>query len=236
VNVGKMLQNTNVRASSHDQETWNDLRQGLREQFPNPQRTGCPKPDVLKRLAQGTMKLEEAETWLDHFSRCSPCFCDFESLRSQAKRRRQFIWRGAAAAVILVGAIFGLWTMGSRHKEVQSVQTARTLQISLHFEDFTSQRDPEDEPHPSLQRLPAKAASLLIYLPAGSEAGNYEIAIFNTRAGGVPLATFAGKAEIEDGTAVLRTSADLSSLPPGDHILALRLLGGRWRYLPVAVS
>jgi hypothetical protein len=230
------IQKAKVLISAPDKATWSALRQGLREQFPNPQRTGCPKSDVLKRLAQGRMKLDEAEVWLDHFSRCSPCFCDFEELRSHTKRRRQFIWGGATAAVIIVGAILGQWMTGWRHRESPSIQTAQTLQISLHFENVTSQRDPEFEPDTSLQQLPRKTISLSIYLPAGSEAGNYEIAIFSMRVAGVPLTTFAGKAEIESGRAVLRTTADLANLEPGARVLALRLPGGRWRYFPVVVS
>jgi hypothetical protein len=53
------------------------LSRGLREQFPNPTRSGCPPADVLKRIAGHEMPLSEAEKWLDHLTSCSPCYADF---------------------------------------------------------------------------------------------------------------------------------------------------------------
>jgi hypothetical protein len=53
------------------------LARGLREEFPNPTRSGCPSADVLKRIADHEMPLSEAEGWLDHLTSCSPCYTDF---------------------------------------------------------------------------------------------------------------------------------------------------------------
>ncbi len=53
------------------------LGRGLREEFPNSKRSGCPPSDVLKRIACHEMPLSEAENWLDHLTSCSPCYIDF---------------------------------------------------------------------------------------------------------------------------------------------------------------
>jgi hypothetical protein len=61
------------------------LGRGLLKEFPNPERSGCPGSDVLKRIASKTMPLAEVERWLDHLGSCSPCYRDFSELRKAAK-------------------------------------------------------------------------------------------------------------------------------------------------------
>jgi hypothetical protein len=58
------------------------LSRGLREQFPNPTRSGCPPADVLERIAGREIPLSEAEPWLDHLTSCSPCYIDFCKFRA----------------------------------------------------------------------------------------------------------------------------------------------------------
>jgi hypothetical protein len=53
------------------------LGRGLRKEFPNPTRSGCPPSDVLKRIAGHEMPLAEAEDWLNHLTSCSPCYIGF---------------------------------------------------------------------------------------------------------------------------------------------------------------
>jgi hypothetical protein len=64
--------------SESDEERFlNVLGRGLREEFPNPTRSGCPPSHVLKRIVDHEMPLSEAENWLDHLTSCSPCYADF---------------------------------------------------------------------------------------------------------------------------------------------------------------
>ena len=62
------------------------LSRGLREEFPNPKRSGCPPSHVLKRIASHEMPLSEAENWLDHLTSCSPCYTDFCEFRTAHRR------------------------------------------------------------------------------------------------------------------------------------------------------
>jgi len=48
-----------------EQKLLDALGRGLLKEFPNPERSGCPGADVLKRIASRTMPLNEAEKWLD---------------------------------------------------------------------------------------------------------------------------------------------------------------------------
>jgi hypothetical protein len=68
-------------SESDDERFLKALGQGLREEFPNPTRSGCPPCDVLKRIAGHEMPLSEAENWLDHLCSCSPCYGDFCKFR-----------------------------------------------------------------------------------------------------------------------------------------------------------
>jgi len=190
------------------------------------------------------MRLEEAEVWLDHFSRCSPCFREFERLQSQTTQRRKLIWRGAAAAaVIALGSALALRLTSGHNKEsntktrtLAQIRPTQQLPVALHFEDVSSSRETDEAPEGSLQRLPNRPISLSIYLPPGSETGNYEIAFLRTRSDATPLTKFEGTAQVENGAAVLRTALDLSSFQSGTYVLRFRSAGGRWRYFRVAIS
>jgi hypothetical protein len=45
------------------------------------------------------------------------------------------------------------------------------------------------------------------------------------------MASYTGMAEVEDGLSVLRVTPDLSSVPPGLYVVAIRRVGARaWQY------
>lgn len=233
--------------STQDDEIWRQLRQSLHEQFPNPQRDGCPGMGVLKRLAQGAMPLDEAEAWLDHFSQCSPCFRDFGKLQLQAKHRRKMVWSFAATAAIALCSSLALWLTYGHEKEINAktrrpgstlaqIQQTQPPLVSLHLEDVSANRDTDNDTEANLQRLPRGPISLSIYLPPGSEGGTYEIAFLHKRTDSAPLARFKGIVQLENGAAVLRTTPDTSALEPGDYVLAFRPAGGWWRYSRITIA
>lgn len=227
-----------MRPSPQEDGNWNELRQSLRDQFPNPQRIGCPDVSLLNQLARRNMRLDEAGIWLDHFSRCSSCFRDFEKLQSQAARRRKAFWLSTAAAVIALcsgSLLYRHHQANAKGSTSAHVQPAQRWEISLHYEDVVFGRDAVDEPETNLQKLPRRSLSLSVYLPAGSEGGNYSVAVL-PKLDGPPLVSCGGKAEVEGALTVLRATPDTSNLPPGVYLLAVRPTGGRWRYFRVAIA
>lgn len=233
-----------VVKATQDDEIWHQLRQSLREQYPNPQRNGCPGIGVLKRLARGSMALGEADAWLDHFSQCSPCFRDFGELQLRDRNRRKLTWTFAATAAI---ASLALWLTYIHETEINAkarvdkpgstfahVQT-QPVRVSLHLEDVSANRDTGNESEANLQRLPRGRISLSIYLPPGSESGTYEVEFLRKRTDSAPLARFEGIVQVENGAAVLLTSPDLSGLEPGNYVLAFHLAGGWRRYSRIAI-
>ena len=85
----------------------------LSKDFPNPDRVGCPNRDVLKGLASRKLSLAEAEPWMDHLGKCSPCFRDYTDLRRVEKRRRKLTYLGIAAVIVV--ACVALW--GWRYRQ-----------------------------------------------------------------------------------------------------------------------
>jgi len=52
----------------------------IHEDFPNPQRIGCPRGDALLRLAEGSGHVQQT-LLLAHIRQCTPCFDELKELR-----------------------------------------------------------------------------------------------------------------------------------------------------------
>jgi hypothetical protein len=236
--------------SGQDEKVWTRLKQSLREQYPNPHREGCPEEAMLKGLAFGTVRLEQAAAWLDHLGHCSPCFLDFERFRTQASRWRRLSLSLAAAAILLLCLSVTLW-LTLRHEQPtpmrgyvdKSTPTAATEAMPskplatavLHFENPSTSRGGNDNSRPP-QSLPRSRIIVSIYLPLSDEPGKYELELLKTLTDSAPLATLKGTAVIENGLPVLQITSDLSNLAPGLYVARFRQIGGTWRYSSVLLS
>jgi hypothetical protein len=56
----------------------------IHEDFPNPQRIGCPGGDALQRLAEGSGPVQQRPL-LAHIRQCAPCFDELKELRRKAQ-------------------------------------------------------------------------------------------------------------------------------------------------------
>ena len=65
-------------------------RKHFSEDFPNPERRGCPPRDQLRLLADNPGKAKESA--LNHISSCSPCYRDYSRFLQarKAKVRSKF--------------------------------------------------------------------------------------------------------------------------------------------------
>jgi hypothetical protein len=82
--------------------------------------------------------------------------------------------------------------------------------------------------------LPRAALALSIYLPTGSEAGNYQVEIMEQP--GKPLIGAEGTATLRNHIAVLEVSVDLQRLHPGLYLVGIRQAGWSWAYYPVVLK
>ena len=81
--------------------------------------------------------------------------------------------------------------------------------------------------------LPPGRLDLSIYLPTGSEPGNYEVQV--TKGPGPPLLKARGQASLRDHIAVLELKLDLQQLQPGLYLFWIRQGSSSWSYYPVLV-
>ncbi len=155
--------NLNARGYSvgDDKRILDALGRGLLKEFPNPERSGCPGSDVLKRIASKTMPLTEAEKWLSHLGSCSPCYKDFSELRKgrEVQRKRTLL---AIAASILVAVGIASWVLIRRHNESLVAQTA-----VVDLRNSSVSRSPEPNPEEKSLELRRGFSQLNIYLPLG---------------------------------------------------------------------
>ena len=205
------------------------LSRGLSQDFPNPQRVGCPDSTMLKGIALHKVPLAEADPWLDHFSSCSPCFQEFTQFRKQAVdgRRRVQLW--LAAAAVLLFAVGGFLWVRTR----PSLQTSATVVMDLRERSVARGGNPADTKQLALE-ISRTAKHLVIDLPIGSKEGNYDLALVNEAGDEILRAT--GTATLENQIVILRADIDIRNVSAGFYFLRLRQLGLEWSRYPTRVN
>lgn len=196
------------------------LGRGLSKEFPNPERSGCPGPDVLKRIASRTMPLAEAEKWLDHLGSCSPCYSDFSQFRKAFEIRRKRTLLAVAASILIAAGVAG-WALLQKHNEALVAQTA-VLDLRNHSVSRGTEPNPGERP----LEVTRAATHWNIYLPLGSGEGPYDVRIV-TPSGELLVAT-SGTAKLKDHITSLQVEVSLSSPPPGRSFLQVRKAGLEW--------
>lgn len=223
-----------------------EIRESIRRNHPNPERTGCVEAQRLAAMAGGSLPTDDPA--YSHVMECSPCYEQLmvltEQLQAQqaklvARPRRWPAFAAAAAALATVAAIW-LVTRNPVTPEQQanpspaSVAQNRPQAVPpelpvgvLNLESDSPTRSTTPSPDRGLQRLARRRMNLMIYLPLGLEEGQYEIEV--ARPNGPALMQLAGTTRIENGLTTLRVQPDFSALEPGRYELRYRRPGGRWR-------
>jgi len=201
------------------------LGRGLLKEFPNPERTGCPGSDVLKRIASHAMPLAEAEKWLDHLTSCSPCYRDFSELQAGYRHRRMRTTLAIAASILIVVGVAG-WALFFKQKGPAVVQWA-----VLDLRNRTVPRGGEATPGEQTLEVSREVKRLNIYLPLGSAEGPYEIRIATTA--GSAIFTTNGVASLKDGVTSIEAAVDLSSASSGRYVLQIRRPNSEWSSYPL---
>jgi len=206
--------------SARDEQRLLDaLGRGLVKEFPNPERSGCPGPDVLKRIASRTMPLDQAEKWLDHLGSCSPCYGDFSEFRKSHEVRKKRTLLAIAASILLVAGLAG-WAFFPKQKKPLATETAM-----LDLRNRSIPRGTESNPAEPPLVVSRAAAHWNIFLPFGSNDGPYDIRLL--AASGELLVSTKADAKLTDGVAVIQISVDLSSRSPGQCVLRLTRNGAQ---------
>jgi hypothetical protein len=208
--------------------------------YPNPERVGCPGPEVLKGLADRMIDLGRAKDLVLHLGCCSPCFVEYTEFRKQAQRRKTLDL--AFASVALVAIIFGgvwLWKAQRFRRfggkpNVPVVATYKLVTLDLrNWMVFRGEQPPAAHRGPI--HLPRGRLDLTVLLPLRSEAGNYSLQISTEL--GEQIVTATGPAVIrKDGVTVLKVKLDISKLGTGSYVLGIGQHGVEPTEYPLVVK
>ena len=202
----------------------------LAGRFPNPNREGCPPPDLLKQMAAKRGALPIGDPTHVHVMQCSPCYQLLESYRAQYRRRRALA--AAAAVLVLFGAGYGVY---HEWPDVFSRNQPQLSRAVVDLRPYTVERSdrPASAAPPPLQ-LPARPVQAVFYLPVGVEAGPYEIRILDSEL--TIKASASATAKIENFETTIQTTLDLQGLAPGKYTLAMRRPREDWRQYPLLIQ
>jgi len=233
------------------------LQEAILRNYPNPERKGCPCAPIMKEAAGQRLPFQH-QHW-EHISHCSPCYREFLEFRSEVLNRESRYRRTkrltiVAAIVLIIGA-GSIYLSRREPNQTSTPPTAKEstpsqpnqpsqggsqsplLSAVLNLESESISRSAAESPSiGEVQRIPRGRLALSIYLPTGSEAGQYDIQVLKTVFDQTPLATSSGTAAIENGLTILRIAPDLSTLAAGTYILSIRRGTGPWRYYRFVLS
>ncbi len=236
------------------------LNRELAEGFPNPDRTGCPDAEFLKRVAHHQVPISEIDPWIDHLGSCSECFGEFNRLKAASgARRRRVILYAATACIVLASAGF-LWRYLGRESGMPTPvagvaatnpavitsdrggeqDVASTAADKKPFEVIlnltrSATRGETSTNDSQMIRVPARLLECRMTLPLGSSDGQYYVRVQRAAQSEV-LKTAQGTAAINDGDVRLDVELDLSSMAAGRYLLSYRHAGESWHTVPIAIT
>jgi hypothetical protein len=202
------------------------LGRGLKDEFPNPERVGCPGREVIAAIAARRMPLSEAQTYLDHLGACSPCYHDFLGCQAKYRQRRtRMIFAVAASVLIVVG--LATWAILRPHNQ----QIASAV-VDLRDRSMARGTGSPPPDQPAVE-IPRYASHLEIYLPLGSVEGAYDVRISSGL--DQPLSSGTGNARLQQGATVLTVDLEPHLSKAGTYLLQIRRPQSEWSSFPVRV-
>jgi hypothetical protein len=182
-------------------------------------------------MAFRKLEQEQVLDWIEHLGTCSPCFREYTGFRNQVEWRRNAAYIGVAAAVLVVLSV-AWWGWRSRHSVVITAHSHVVADLRTRL-TLRGEQGTERSAGPLVFKRGIDEVS--IYLPEGSRAGTYEVAILREGLG-EPLVSTTSQATLEKDKTVLNTTLDLSRIPSGRYLLGIRLPGIEWSYYPMVIE
>jgi len=221
----------------HDKNLLRAAAASARSHYEISDRLSCPDTSALKLLAARRTSAMHSPDMIDHIATCSPCFADYSRFRIVHKRIRRILSGIAAVAVVLVVglAIHWLRTPGGDRQPVRAIDAQRPIELVLDLRAQGVVRNdfPVRTIEPSM-RLPRSHLALSIYLPIGSEEGNYEVVLVEPPNRVVAETT--GKATLRNFVQVLEVDLSSAGVAAGRYEMRLRREQGQWSSYAVWVE
>ena len=247
------------RVFEGEQDLLDFTRSYLSEDFPNPERKGCPPDDALRDLASAPTQSDKSVC--DHLTCCSPCFNAYmahianataEAVQSQRIRRRAtWIRRSlvtAGVAVMLTIAIYLFFTRrhdptvaprtpapsGNPRTPAQVPATAMYVPVLVDLSNASPVRGlGQSEAGPSPQVIPSiPLIDFTLQLPLASEARGYSVMLRSNRH---VVWSDSAQAHLENGQTLLHMRADFTHVRVGKYDLVVGSKGFRLT-VPVVVK
>ncbi len=248
------------RQNDEDRQFSQRLNRELAEGFPNPDRTGCPDAEFLKRVARHQVPISEIDPWIDHLGSCSECFGEFNRLKGASGARRRRVILYAATACIILASVGILWRylgrgpgMPTPVAGVAATNPAVVTNDRSGLQDVangaadrkpfevmfnltrSATRGETSATDSHMIRVPARLLACRMTLPFGSSEGLYYVRVQRAVQSEV-LKTAQGTAAINDGDVRLDVELDLSNMATGRYLFSYRHAGESWHPVPVVIS
>jgi hypothetical protein len=217
-------------------------RSYLAESFPNPDRIGCPPMDILRRLAEQPTSADLSVT--EHLGSCSPCFQQYQQILTQTRTKKEtasilqklsvhtprFVAVALVVGLALIAFSVALWISHERAIVQQerdgakinssSNERNRVAEFSPFILDMTktSQVRGTDRRDRSALKMPRKPLHVSVYLPIGSDAGEYRMSL---KRGKQAVWSDLATARMRDKRMVLEFEDDLGAYQSGRYTLTL---------------
>jgi len=247
------------RVFEREQDLLDFTRSYLSEDFPNPERKGCPPDDALRVLASRPIQSDESIS--DHLTCCSPCFNAYmshlaharaEEVQSEGIRRATWIRRSLVTAGLAVLLVFAMYVVLTRRHGDPTVAprtpapsgkpgtapqvptTAMYIPVLIDLSNASPVRGAnQSEAGPSPQVIPSTPLiDFTLQLPIGSEARGYSVMLSSNRHG---VWSGSARAHQQNGQMLLRVHADFTHVRVGNYDLTVVSKGFRLT-VPVAVK
>jgi len=224
------------KSTGEDRKLLELLAKSALEDYPNPERNGCPGNEFVRRLAFDRPSVALDDARLDHILHCSPCFRELKELQGRAaqKHRRRTVSIFASAVALLLASAC-VWFIVSHDNYAGENRNAMPLvaQIDLQNRALTRGVSPTPQVTDNLS-LPRGRLRLTVLLPFASEPGTYEVEVLKEI--DKPLVTSSGRAVIVNGVSTLTLPLGTARLPAGKYLLGIRKPPTDWTFNTVTLQ
>jgi hypothetical protein len=197
------------------------VQQTILNNFPNPNRVGCPGDARVREVAARTAIVED-DDW-QHITHCSECYRDFLAAKEQIRRpgrRARTLGLVGGTALLIVAAVIGGYRYLAEQRPGDGTAVISYYAATLNLRDVSEVRGVDKPAQREIPTLPRRALELNVVLPFASEAGVYQFEI--TNGSGSVVARGSADAAIRDGNTVFTSRVDLSREIGGTYKFAWR--------------
>lgn len=206
------------------------------EEYPNPERVGCPSHEVLESFVDKPAAVSLADLKDTHITRCRECTLELRELRRLREERLKEAasprslefwmgWRGTAAAVGCIALVFVL-TIWQNHRRIarSAPLSAAVVALTIDLSGDGVTRSPGAESEAPLFSLPRRIVDLDLRLPYFSPNGEYVITIARDKNGAI-LRSVQADAIADGPHTKARLRLDLRNISPGRYYLGATKAG-----------